>query len=89
MNTTHKAYLSFIGRTQKTAKTECGRIVKTSAIAIDADCTCLGCRAEVDSQIAAARALADYAESKGTASAAELFALRSTHTGLYRTVYFL
>jgi hypothetical protein len=53
MSVTHKAAMSFIGRTQKTAKTECGKIVKTSAIAIESDCTCIGCRAEVDTQWAA------------------------------------
>jgi len=34
---THKAAVGFIGRHQKTAKAECGRTVKTSAIAIDCD----------------------------------------------------
>lgn len=45
---THKAAVSFISRTQKTAKTECGKIVKADLIAVNADCTCPGCIAAVD-----------------------------------------
>jgi hypothetical protein len=48
MNITHKAAVSFIGRMQKTAKTECGKIVKVAALAVESDCTCPECRTVID-----------------------------------------
>lgn len=90
--TTHKAKLSWISRSQKTVTTECGKAVKVSAVAMDSDCTCSGCIAEVDNQYAAMEEMAKYAaetpaladSAKGLRDAIEADAPRK-----YRTIYFL
>lgn len=55
----HKAQMGFIGRAQKTARTECGKRVVCSQLAIDAATDCPACRAAVDATIAALNAVAD------------------------------
>lgn len=87
---THKAYLTFIGRTQKTAKTECGRTVKTSDIAIDADCTCPGCIAAVDESFKGHEALLEHAKTLPGLNTDDLArTLEAARPGRYQTVYFL
>lgn len=91
---THKAYLSKIGRTQKTAKTECGMTVRTALIAVDCDATCSECRAVIDrsrsSMAEVAAMVAPYENEAIAKSRADLVAfLKASETTKYRTVYFL
>lgn len=90
MNTTHKASVSFIGRTQKTAKTECGRVVKTSAIAINTDCTCPGCIAAVDDQWKGVAALIEHGKTvPGYDAAKAERELMADKPRRYHTIIFL
>lgn len=95
MNTvTHKAYLSWITRSQKTAKTECGRKVTTSKIAVDCDPTCPECRAVVDKSRAAMAEIAaltgPYDNEALVKSRADLAqSLTESEARKYHTVYFL
>ncbi len=86
--TTHKAYLSFIGHTQKTAKTECGKTVRTALIAVDADCTCIDCRAAVDANMAAMTELTQLARACGRDALKVEAALHAADPTRYHTHYF-
>lgn len=54
----HKSSVGFVSLGQKTAKTECGKIVKVSALAIDCATDCPGCREKVQASIAALQSVA-------------------------------
>lgn len=86
---THKSAYSFIGRTQKTAKTECGKTVKTSAIAIDTDCTCPGCIDAVDKSWQSGLELLEYARANGTDVTKLQASLIESDPRKYHTTYFL
>lgn len=86
---THKASVSFIGRTQKTAKTECGKTVKTSLIAIDSDCSCPDCREVIDASFNSMREMAEHAKASGLDTGAAEAALRAADPKRYQTIYFL
>lgn len=92
MNTTlHLASVSFIGRTQKTAKTECGKVVSTTHIAVRVDADCPQCRAIAEAHIRGAELLLVHAKSAGLLkNAAEIEAdLPQWREKMYRTVVFL
>lgn len=82
----HKAQFGWIGRTQKTVKTECGKRIACSQIAIDADTDCPACRAAVDAHCAAADEFVRRYGAHEAATAARQFA---GDPNRYRTIYFL
>ena len=85
----HKAYLSFIGRTQKTAKTECGKTVKVTQLAIDCDADCPDCRAEVDRTYDALASVAAFQKKEFGPSAAIAEVEKAAHEPRqYSTAYF-
>jgi hypothetical protein len=85
----HKARASCIGRTQKTAKTECGLTVRTISIAIDNDCTCLACMVNVDTLWVDMRAALDDAKKNNLAGTDDLEkALAAGHATRYHTRYY-
>jgi len=87
---THKASVGFIGRTQKTAKTECGRTVRTSLIAIDSDATCPGCRAKADKLLEGMKLIAEHGERTGLSTTNGVRdAIAKFEPVRYQTVYFL
>lgn len=86
---THKAATSFISRTQKTAKTECGKTVEASEIAIDADCTCWECKAVIDGHWNGAYEALEMSIAHGLDKEGELSgAMDAAYPRRYRTVYF-
>lgn len=85
-----KAALSFIGRSQKTAKTECGKRVNCSQIAVDCETDCPECRAAVGRTIEALQSIAKYhEESFGASDMTRDAKATASDPRLYHTIYFL
>lgn len=88
----HKASLSFIGRTQKTAKTCCNKTVSTKYIAVHEDADCQECRAAADAELAGFKMIVESCRENG-GSDANVTRLKETihkyEPVRYRTTYFL
>lgn len=85
----HKAQFGWISRTQKTTKTECGKRVACSQIAIDKDTDCPGCRAAVDTSTSALLQIADSCAKQGNSQALVAVRAAAADPKRYRTIYFL
>lgn len=86
----HKSQFGWIGRTQKTTKTECGKRVACSAIAVDADTDCPACRTAVDASTASMLVVATSFDTRPGCEGliGELQAC-ADDPNRYRTIYFL
>lgn len=86
----HKAQFGWVGRTQKTAKTECGKRVACSSVAVDVDATCPACRATVDKSIESMLAVADsFVERLGEHKVVDEVRAAANDPRRYQTIYFL
>lgn len=90
MSVTHKSSVSFIGRTQKTAKTECGKTVKVASLAMYSKPTCPECVSVVEGSIKAMLSMATTTEEKYGASLLTREARdMAANPVMFHTVYFL
>jgi hypothetical protein len=87
----HKAAMGFVSRFQKTAKTECGKVVKVSALAIECATDCPACRGAIEKSVSALITVAASLKARFGESDAprEAEALAAHPDSMYRTIYFL
>lgn len=85
----HKAKCSFISSRQKTAKTECGKIVAAAKIATTVDADCPGCRAAAEESFRGAELVLEHCKKMKLPTDELESSIPGFRANMYKTAVFL